>query len=156
MNRIFNYAPFLGSGFEMKAKRLSKVERVVPNALLQIYAAAPPRLISRSENAIHLKLSLLIALGLLFGCETANYAPPVTTEMARTGSAKKQIDQSQLERGRTLFVHRCIECHTLPAMWKYSREDWPQIVSDMSHRASLKPEEREAVIAYILAVRKRM
>jgi hypothetical protein len=39
-------------------------------------------------------------------------------------------------------------------MWKYSREDWPQIVSDMSHRASLKPQEREAVIAYILAVRK--
>ncbi len=52
-----------------------------------------------------------------------------------------------------LFVHRCIECHTLPPIWKYSREDWPKIVNDMSHRASLKPAEREAVIAYILAVR---
>jgi mono/diheme cytochrome c family protein len=62
-------------------------------------------------------------------------------------------DASKLERGRKLFVHRCIECHTLPAMWKYSREDWPKIVNDMSHRASLNPEDREAVIAYILAVR---
>ena len=52
-----------------------------------------------------------------------------------------------------LFVHRCIECHTLPPIWKYSRDDWPKIVNDMSHRASLKPQEREAVIAYILAVR---
>jgi hypothetical protein len=52
-----------------------------------------------------------------------------------------------------LFVHRCIECHTLPAIWKYSGEDWPKIVNDMSHRASLKPADREAVIAYILAVR---
>ncbi len=137
----------------MKAGRLSKVERVVPNGLLKIYAALRPRLPSRSENAIHLKLSILVAFIFLFGCETSNYAPPVTTEMARTASAKKQIDQSQLEHGRALFVHRCIGCHTLPPMWKYSRQDWPQIVNDMSHRASLKPEERAAVIAYILAVR---
>ena len=112
------------------------------------------KLTSSAERPIHLTLAIVIALCFLFGCETANYAPPVTTEMERTASAKKQINQSQLEHGRTLFVHRCIECHTLPPMWKYSREDWPQIVNDMAHRASLKPEERAAVIAYILAVRR--
>ena len=87
----------------------------------------------------------LVFLSLVFvGCETANYAPSVRSTSTTA---------AQLERGRTLFVNRCIECHTLPAIWKYSREDWPKIVNDMSHRASLKPEEREAVIAYILAVR---
>jgi hypothetical protein len=55
-----------------------------------------------------------------------------------------------------LFVHRCIECHTLPPIWKYSREDWPKIVNDMSRRASLKPAERDAVIAYILAARREL
>jgi len=102
-----------------------------------------------------------ILISQLFGCETANYAPPVTPTMTTTSSKRKDVDPStslrtslaQLERGRTLFVHRCIECHTLPAMWKYSREDWPKIVNDMSHRASLKPQDREAVIAYILEVR---
>jgi len=58
-----------------------------------------------------------------------------------------------LREGRRLFVHRCIECHTLPPLWRYGTEDWPEIVNSMSHRASLKPAEREAVIAYILAVR---
>ncbi len=58
-----------------------------------------------------------------------------------------------LREGRTLFVHRCIECHTLPVLWHYRTEDWPEIVSSMSHRASLKPAEREAIVAYILAVR---
>ena|SRR5436853_5439235 len=86
----------------------------------------------------------LFACLIFAGCETANYAPVVRSP----GPA------AQLERGRMLFVHRCIECHTLPAMWKYSTEDWPRIVKDMSHRASLKPDERDAVIAYILAVRK--
>lgn len=95
---------------------------------------------------------LLIAALLLTSCETANYAPPVTPAMTRSTSRTKQ--DVDLNRGRTLFVHRCIECHTLPAIWKYSSEDWPKIVNSMSHRASLKPSDREAVIAYILAARR--
>ena len=59
----------------------------------------------------------------------------------------------KLQEGRILFAHRCIECHTLPPLWHYSAEDWPGIVSSMSHRASLKPPEREAILSYILAVR---
>jgi len=76
--------------------------------------------------------------------------------MAAKSHGKRATDVSTLERGRTLFVHRCIECHTLPTIWKYSREDWPKIVNDMSHRASLRPADREAVIAYILAVREQL
>jgi hypothetical protein len=58
-----------------------------------------------------------------------------------------------LREGRTLFVHRCIECHALPSVWHYRTDEWPGIVSSMSHRSSLKPAEREAIVAYILAVR---
>jgi mono/diheme cytochrome c family protein len=108
---------------------------------------------SPADRPIHLTLGLLVALVFLVGCEAANYAPPVAGEMTRT---KQGVDQTKLEHGRMLFAHRCIECHTLPPMWKYSRDDWPKIVNDMSHRASLKPAERDAVIAYILAVRKQM
>jgi len=131
----------------------TKVERVVPNALVKTDAAAPPKLTSRSENAIHLRLSLAIALSFFNGCETANYVPLARPQMAADNSQRQDVDLIKLRQGRTLFVHRCIECHTLPPVWKYSREDWPEIVNDMSHRSSLKPAEREAVLAYILAVR---
>ena len=94
-----------------------------------------------------MKKLLLVCL-LFAACETANYAPVVT--------ARRQTETAKLAQGRQLFVHRCIECHSLPAIWKYSHDDWRKIVNDMSHRASLKPEEREAVIAYILAARKQM
>jgi mono/diheme cytochrome c family protein len=97
----------------------------------------------------------LIVISQLVSCETTNYVPPVTAKMASLNSRRQDVDLDKLHQGRTLFVHRCIECHTLPAIWKYSREDWPRIVNDMSHRASLKPAERDAVIAYILAVRAR-
>ena len=88
---------------------------------------------------------LLLGCLCFVGCETANYAPIVTPP--------RRMEATKLERGRQLFVHRCIECHTLPAIWKYSHEDWPKIVNNMSHRASLDSVDREAVIAYILAAR---
>ena len=97
---------------------------------------------------------LFIAALILVSCESTNYVPPVTPQMANATSKRgTHVDPAKLREGRTLFVHRCIECHTLPAIWRYGAQDWPEIVNSMSHRASLKPAEREAVIAYILAVR---
>jgi mono/diheme cytochrome c family protein len=118
----------------------------------------------------------LISIWQLASCESTNYVPPVTAKMASANLRRQDIDPSthstdaqgrpslpprrasttslaKLRQGRTLFVHRCIECHTLPALWHYTPKDWEQIVNDMAHRASLKPAERDAVIAYILAVR---
>ena len=71
------------------------------------------------------------------------------------GTARKgqSLNLAMLQEGRTLFAHRCIECHTLPVAWRYSSKDWPDIVDRMSQRASLKPAEREAIITYIIAVR---
>ena len=97
----------------------------------------------------------LVVISQFVSCETTNYVPPVTAQMVTASARNQDVNLSTLRQGRTFFVHRCIECHTLPAIWKYSREDWPRMVNDMSHRASLKAAERDAVIAYILAVRAR-
>jgi len=99
------------------------------------------------------KVSIFLVLTcLLLGCGLTNYIPPVTSQMATTRKGQ-HVDLAMLREGRTLFAHRCIECHTLPVLWHYSTQDWPEIVNSMSHRASLKPAEREAIVAYILAVR---
>ena len=98
-------------------------------------------------------VSIFVVLAcLLVSCESTNYVPPVTSQMT-TAKKGQHVDLAMLREGRTLFVHRCIECHTLPVLWRYSTEDWPGIVDSMSHRASLKPAEREAIVAYVLAVR---
>lgn len=104
------------------------------------------------------KQSVCVALiaWLFWGCQSDSFAPPppVTSQMvAASGRAKSHANAAMLGEGRKLFVHRCIECHTLPSVWHYRTDEWPGIVSSMSHRASLKPAEREAIVAYILAVR---
>jgi hypothetical protein len=82
-----------------------------------------------------------------------SFAPPPVTAKLATASSGQYPNIAMLREGRVLFVHRCIECHTLPPFWHYRVEDWPKIVDSMAHRSNLKPAERDAVVAYILAVR---
>jgi cytochrome c5 len=92
----------------------------------------------------------LIAVCVLLGCESTRYAPPsVTAEMAMIGHR----DVAQLRRGRTLFVSRCIECHALPSVAAHTAAEWPRLIDEMADRANLKPAEREALVAYIIAAR---
>ena len=97
-------------------------------------------------------LSVLVIVACLVACESINYVPPATSQMA-AATKGRPVDVALLQKGRTLLVHRCIECHTLPPLWHYKIEDWPEIVNSMSHRASLKPADRDAIVAYIIAVR---
>ena len=143
----------------------NEVDRAVPCSMLILAAKPLCDLTSPAERPIHLaarqiklvvaSMSLVVAALCcsLASCESANYVPPVTAKMVSANSQRQEVDLRKLREGRTLFVHRCIECHTLPALWHYTPKDWAGIVNDMSHRASLKPAERDAVIAYILAVR---
>ncbi len=100
----------------------------------------------------------ILALGLicivdLVSCESTSYQPPpVTAQMARTGG-KQHVDLAMLREGRALFVSRCIECHTLPAVSRHTAAEWPGLIDEMAARASLKPAERNVVLAYILAAR---
>ena len=97
-------------------------------------------------------LGLLVVVACLVACESINYVPPANPQMAAAIKGRP-VNVALLQKGRTLLVHRCIECHTLPPLWHYKIEDWPEIVNSMAHRASLKPADRDAIVAYILAVR---
>ena len=95
---------------------------------------------------------LFVVVACLLSCQLVNHVPPVTPQLA-AATKGRHVDVATLREGRRLLVRRCIECHALPPLWQYSIEDWPEIVNSMSHRASLKPAERDAIVAYILAAR---
>jgi mono/diheme cytochrome c family protein len=85
------------------------------------------------------------------GCQS--YLPaPMTPEVVRAG-ARAHVDEQALRQGRALFVSRCIECHALPVISSRPAAEWPGLVDEMAPRADLRQRERNAVLAYILAVR---
>ena len=85
------------------------------------------------------------------GCQTESPAP--MTPAVVTAGARGHSDEATLHQGRTLFVSRCVECHTLPAVSSHSAADWPRLIDEMAGRADLKADQRKAVLAYVLAVR---
>jgi len=106
-----------------------------------------------------MKNFLILTAGLaclvdLTSCESPRYAPPPVAEERRGPHGGQRSDIAILREGRSLFVHRCIECHTLPPFWYYTTDEWPKLVDTMAQRSHLKPKERDAILAYILAARR--
>ena len=91
-------------------------------------------------------LSTLVAFS---SCETVSSSAPTVTSIMISKGADAQF----LTEGRNLFVSRCIDCHSLPPISKYSSERWPGLIEKMSGRAHLQPMQRDAIVAYILAAR---
>jgi cytochrome c1 len=96
--------------------------------------------------------SLVSALITLFIVSCANFAPPPAVSPALIANAlPDHVDAGQLQNGRRLFVSHCLECHTLPRVTKYNREQWPHLVSRMSGLANLSAGEEAAIVAYLRA-----
>lgn len=99
--------------------------------------------------------SMAAVLGLLFGACQSNLsttAPPVTPAFVQAG-ARQNADSSTLTQGRTVLLSRCIQCHTLPDVARYEAPRLKAIVAAMSHRASLTPDQHDAVLKYLLTAR---
>jgi mono/diheme cytochrome c family protein len=102
-------------------------------------------------------IASIIFFVVLVGCQsTSHLPPPVTPQMAVRAGPKQHVALTTLREGRTLFVSRCIECHTLPSVAEHAAAQWPRLIDEMAGRANLKPAERNAVLAYILAAQKQM
>jgi cytochrome c5 len=105
-----------------------------------------------------MKRSLLSVAGICCllhfgGCQNADLRPPPkAADLAVTGK-RQHVDVAVLSQGRNVFVSRCTECHTLPAISRHTPAAWPGLVDSMSGRARLKSAEHDALIAYILAAR---
>jgi cytochrome c5 len=116
-------------------------------------ATRPVRAFDNKASISRWQILALVCIAHLIGCESTSHAPPpVTSQMARVGT-KQHVDLATLHEGRRLFVSRCIECHTLPTVSAHSAAEWPRLIDEMAGRANLKPAERNAVLAYILAAR---
>lgn len=101
------------------------------------------------ESSLARVLLLLAALwgGSCVSLEKA--APPVA--MLTTSVASKNT--AQLSWGRDIYVTRCVKCHSVEPVAKYSRVRWEQdILPEMSEETNLTTDESEAVKAYVLAV----
>jgi mono/diheme cytochrome c family protein len=85
-------------------------------------------------------------------CVTGDFASPPAVSPSLIASARfDRLSAQELSMGREVFVSRCLECHTLPSVAKYSRNEWPHLVARMAGRANLTTSDQRAVIGYLRA-----
>jgi mono/diheme cytochrome c family protein len=96
-------------------------------------------------------LLLLLLMLTLPGCALNQFTPPPVSLALVANARRDRADSQTLSHGRSLFVSRCLECHTLPAVAKHSPDNWPHLVSRMADRANLNASEQGAVTAYLRA-----
>jgi mono/diheme cytochrome c family protein len=98
-------------------------------------------------------IAALVAI-VLAGCQSdlSSTAPAITTAFVQAG-ARQNADAPTLTEGRRVYLNRCIQCHALPHVAKYDPVRLKRIVAVMSERASLTPEQHDAVLKYLLTAR---
>ena len=88
---------------------------------------------------------------LVFSCAPGYTAPPVSPQLVNTSPAP----QSRLERGYQLHQAKCAKCHPFENPADYGvAELTDDIMPVMARKSKLEPADAQAVLAYLLAVRK--
>ena len=107
-------------------------------------------LIAPLDQTLHAKL-ILPALALLAAAACAGSLPEVTPAAEAAYAVRwPAADRAQLRTGRALFIQRCSGCHTLPNPARHDAMGWEKVVAEMSGKARLDADGREAVLRYLI------
>ncbi len=104
-----------------------------------------------------MKTAYLVGLGgfcmlALAGCESNSAFPTAHALVASVGN-RQRADVATLDRGRKIYTTSCTECHVARTITHYSVAQWRHYIGIMAPRAGLKPPDKAAVEAYVIAVR---
>ncbi len=87
------------------------------------------------------------------GCGAAGSgAPVIGPEMMRVALARGETPEL-LAEGRRLLVTRCISCHGLEPVAKYTSAEWREIVDRMADRSGLDAGQAGKISSYLSAAR---
>ena len=124
-----------------------------PVTLRCVIHANPLRL-----SRAHPFVVVLLGLGMTsaLGCyPKAGPAPQPLTADSATSAAKRWPGETaeKLAGGHDLFVSHCNACHSYPDLTAIDDDHWPKIVESMGNKAQLNPDEKDAVLHFVLAWR---
>lgn len=115
------------------------------------------------KTGLGLRHSLLVVpliamvVGLLGCMSLEQMAPPVDQNLVQLSAALDapvRADEATLVRGRHVFINRCISCHSLEPVNRYSAEEWKTILPEMSEEANLTEGQQADLLAYVLTARR--
>jgi hypothetical protein len=91
--------------------------------------------------------SLCALLCALAGCGVRS--PPSATA---TDASRANIQLADLQRGRSLLVTKCGNCHRTPLPGEHRASEWPGKLDEMTTRANLEGDQRHLIEEYLVTM----
>lgn len=86
----------------------------------------------------------------IVGCATTEDLAPLVDATTIELAGAHEIDVNRLQRGRTLYITSCAECHRPEPVIRYAQQEWRAILPRMSMYARLTADDAEALRAYVV------
>lgn len=79
---------------------------------------------------------------------------PGAEELKAIQARHSDVTLDKLKQGYILYAYSaCISCHPAQNIYVYDEMKWQMIINDMAYRAKLAPEQTDAVLKYVLAIK---
>ncbi|MDF2438441.1 MAG: hypothetical protein K0Q95_2817 [Bacteroidota bacterium] len=64
------------------------------------------------------------------------------------------VTLQKLSEGHVIYSQgACVSCHAAQSIYNYGEEQWKKIIDDMSFRANISDEQKDAVYKYVMAMK---
>jgi len=93
----------------------------------------------------------LLAITLVVSC--AKKSTPAATSTSNESSvvSKTVINENDITAGHQIFEQNCNKCHRLFSPNEFKEKRWVRIIDEMAPKAKLNDNEKQKVLAYVVA-----
>jgi len=95
---------------------------------------------------------VIAVLLVVVGCATTEDLAPLIDAKTIELAGAHEIDMNRLQRGRTLYITSCAQCHRPEPVVRYGLEQWRGILPRMSMFARLTPDDAAALRSYVVTI----
>ena len=79
---------------------------------------------------------------------------PGEAELVAFQSSYSKATMAQINQGFAIYTKgACTKCHEVEEIYKFSETRWVKIIDEMSIKAKLSSDQKEAIYQYIMAVK---
>ena len=110
--------------------------------------------VASTPNTTNSSNSPSSGVGLLMAKPSDGVYAPGEEELAVIQPYYKDITLDKLNKGYSLYAQSaCIQCHSAKNIYSIETARWKDILNDMSEKAKISDEQKDAVNKYVLAIK---
>jgi mono/diheme cytochrome c family protein len=98
------------------------------------------------------ELTTLLAMTAI-GCMSLEEMAPSVDDRLISQGRQQNVDSQALTRGREIYLNRCISCHNIEPVGRYTREQWEIIIPDMAGESNLDDQQEHDLLSYIVTAK---